>query len=341
VITVGHELAAGQRRLVGLVVALDASGEWALDGAPTCAHWVADALDVEVCTAREWLRVGRALQRMREIARAFEDARLSYSKVRALTRVATVDNEAELCALAERVAAGSLPIALAAWLAGRETGEETERRQREARSLTWHVEPDGMVVGTFRLPPVDAAKLTRAVDAIVSHMRPSSVGSEKPRAESDVDAPADAPSSQAVASWPSMAQQRADALVELASGGGARVETEIVLHVRADGCTLDDGTPIAGTVVERLAPDAFLRLLIHDAASRPIDASGRRRHPSARQRRLVRERDGACVDCGSTELLEYDHQPDFELTGRTVVEELKLRCRTCHRARHDAAKDAA
>ena len=118
------------------------------------------------------------------------------------------------------------------------------------------------------------------------------------------------------------------------SGSGSRYVNEVVVHVRGDGATLDDGTPIAQSVVERIAPDGFIRALIHDAAGRPINASGRHRHPSARQRRVVQERDRACVDCGATQFLEYDHEPAFETTRRTLVEELRLRCWACHRARH-------
>jgi hypothetical protein len=134
--------------------------------------------------------------------------------------------------------------------------------------------------------------------------------------------------------WPSIAQQRADALVELATRGGGSVETELVVHVRGDGSTLDDGTPIAGSIVERIAPASFLRALIHDAERRPINASGRHRHPTARQKRVVKERDRVCVDCGGGELLEYDHDPDFEISQHTLVEELRLRCCNCHHDRH-------
>ena len=141
--------------------------------------------------------------------------------------------------------------------------------------------------------------------------------------------------------WPSISQQRADAFVRLLAGGGARVVTEIVMHVRGDGATFDDGTPIPWTVLERIAPEAFVRVLIHDAQGRPINASGRQRHPSVRQRRVVRERDQRCVGCGSTEFLEYDHDPDFEISRRTVVDELHLRCWSCHRARHQAARQPA
>lgn len=87
--------------------------------------------------------------------------------------------------------------------------------------------------------------------------------------------------------------------------------------------------------VARIAPEAFIRALILDAEGRPIDASPRRRHPSTRQKRVVKERDRVCVDCGSNVLLEYDHVPDFAQSGRTVVDELELRCAPCHRRRHE------
>jgi hypothetical protein len=203
---------------------------------------------------------------------------------------------------------------LAAWRAKRESPEATEKRQHEARRLAWHVDIDGMVVGEFRLAPGDAAVLTTAVDAVV----------RRPHRDASADA----------SRWPSIAQQRADALVALVSGGGTGVVTEVVLHVRGDGCTLDDGTPIPGSVVERIAPTAFLRALIHDAERRPVNASGRRRHPSLRQRRVVHERDGRCRDCGSTDLLECDHNPPYEQTGQTVIDQLGERCPNCHHRRH-------
>ena len=315
VIALGHHWATAQRRLVRLVVELDTSGEWRADGSPTCAHWVADAIDIEVCTAREWLRVGRTVGTLPSIDSAFESGRLSYSKVRALTRVATPENEAALCELALRFSAARLAHELAAWLARHETPEQTEERHRAATGLRSWVEPDGMVAGTFRLPPLHGKSLLAAVDARVEQFRP--------------DASADAS-----ARWPSTAQQRADALLELVTDGGASVATEVVVHVRGDGCTLDDGTPIASTVVERIAPQSFLRALIHDAERRPINASGAHRHPTRRQKRVVHERDRVCNRCGSGEFLEYHHDPPFDESHRTVVDELWLRCRKCHRDDH-------
>lgn len=186
-----------------------------------------------------------------------------------------------------------------------------------------------MVHASLRLAPQAAA---RVKSAIVAWVLPSSA------TESGVGASADASRSPRVAEWPSISQQRADGLVELLrsgdQGGGAIIETEVVLHVRGDGCTFDDGTPITGSIVEKIAPSAFLRALIHDADRTPINASGRQRHPTARQQRVVHERDRGCVDCGSSSVLQFDHDPAFSVSGHTVVDELFERCWTCHRARH-------
>jgi hypothetical protein len=318
VVEAGQRWAAGQYQLVRLVAELDDSLEWALDGAPTCAHWVADALDVEVCTAREWLRIGRALRTLPAIAAAFETRRLSYSKVRALSRIATTANEAELCRIARSVPAGRLAHALASWLQRHETPERTAARHTAVTGLTQRLEPDGMGLTTLRLPPLDHAALTAAIDAKVLVSQPSSHAS-----------------ADASGHWPSIAQQRAHALMALLREGGANIATEVIVHVRGDGCTLDDGTPIADHAVAQLLPDAFIRLLITEANRLPINASGRHRHPTVRQQRVARQRHhNRCVDCGSTDLLQDDHVPSYAQTHQTLVDQLEPRCVNCHHQRH-------
>jgi hypothetical protein len=69
---------------------------------------------------REWLRIGHALTVVDEVARRFAEGRLSYSKVKALTRVADAGNQQELCALAERYPASRLALELARWRIGHE-----------------------------------------------------------------------------------------------------------------------------------------------------------------------------------------------------------------------------
>ncbi|MGI9615493.1 MAG: hypothetical protein ACR2QO_21450, partial [Acidimicrobiales bacterium] len=133
--------------------------------------------------------------------------------------------------------------------------------------------------------------------------------------------------------WPSLAQQHADAVHQLLTTD-QELTTELIIHVRGDGSTLDDGTPIGDTVVERIAPTSFLRALIHDAEARPVNASTRRRHPTTRQKRVVKERDQTCIDCDTDLLLEYDHTPGYATSKRTTTNELTLRCAPCHHQRH-------
>ena len=172
VLDAGRHALAQQYRLISRIAALDVSDEWAADGAASCAHWVAVALDTMVSTAREWVRIGRALRVLDEIDAAFAAGRLSYSKVRALTRVATAETQGELLEMAEHVPAGRLAHALAAWRMQRETPAETEARQEANMALWWSDDADGMGVLTVRLPPAEMAYVRAAVEGRLRAWRP-------------------------------------------------------------------------------------------------------------------------------------------------------------------------
>ena len=264
-----------QVRIVELCAEFADGVEWVYDGSPTAAHWIADVADIETSTAREWIRIGRKLAELPTIAAAFAAGHVSYSKVRTLTRIATPDHEAELVDIAKSVAASELGKALAAWMHRTYTPAQIAVYQHSQRSVRWRVEPDGMVLFTLRLPPLVAAKLIAILTTLLMTTR-----------------------LRRVASRASVAQQHADNLERVLDEGAGEVATEIVIHVRGDGCTLDDGTPIPISVVESIADTAFISALIHDSEARPMDATNRRRHPTRRQKRLVKERDQVCVDCG-------------------------------------------
>ncbi len=97
--------------LVTLAAEFADSGEWALDGSPTASHWLATIADVETCTTREWIRLGRALRALRALpatADAFAHRLISYAKARTLTRLATPANETELLDIAHTTPANHL-----------------------------------------------------------------------------------------------------------------------------------------------------------------------------------------------------------------------------------------
>ena len=65
-----------------------------------CAEWLAWRCGMSLSTAREKVRTAHALRALPAISAAFADGRLSYSKVRALTRVADAHDEDLLLAYA-------------------------------------------------------------------------------------------------------------------------------------------------------------------------------------------------------------------------------------------------
>src|SRR5512146_1188980 len=80
---------ATTHRLLECIRLFDASNRWHEQGAISCAHWLTWRVGWDKATAREKVRVARALGTLPAIDEALKSARLSYAKVRALTRVAT------------------------------------------------------------------------------------------------------------------------------------------------------------------------------------------------------------------------------------------------------------
>ena len=101
-------LSAGEARFVALVGEFDELGGWADGQTRTCAHWLNWKLGIAMPAARERVRVARALRELPLLAGAFGEGRLSYSKVRAVTRVATQATEETLLGFALYATAAQL-----------------------------------------------------------------------------------------------------------------------------------------------------------------------------------------------------------------------------------------
>ncbi len=308
--------ARGQVDVVSAAAMFADSDEWVKDGAPSAANWLAIEADVCVSTAREWIRVGRQLRGLQEIDKAFRSGGISYSKVRALLRLATPDNERELLAIARAVPAGQIRKEVAAWMFDNFSPAEIDQVHQQGRAVRFHVEPDGSHTVVCRFPPLVGALVRAKLDAIVSR-----------RAARGLSRNTDG-------SWATLAHQRCDGMRELIGDDDPTIAKELVIHLAGNGLRLDDGTPLPMHLLKDVADSAFLRALIHDAEGNPVNASSKRRSPTTRQKRVVQARDQGCVDCGTTDFLEFDHDPPFSESERTRTDELSLRCSACHRRRH-------
>src|SRR5436190_7583275 len=91
----GHINAATCRWLL-LVGELDRREGWRDWGCKSCAHWLSVRCGLGMHSARQHVRVARALECLPDIAGCFGRGELSYSQVRALTRIATPELEKDL-----------------------------------------------------------------------------------------------------------------------------------------------------------------------------------------------------------------------------------------------------
>ncbi|GAA4973957.1 DUF222 domain-containing protein [Pseudonocardia tropica] len=87
----GH-IAAAECRFLRLLAEFDDRGGWCGVGVRSCAHWLTWRAGMSLRTATEHLRVAHALTRLPRITEAFAAGRISYSKVRAITRLAGAED---------------------------------------------------------------------------------------------------------------------------------------------------------------------------------------------------------------------------------------------------------
>ena len=144
-------LDAATARLLDLIREFDTRGGWN-HGFRSCAHWLSWRVGMELGAAREHVRVARALGSLPRLADALGRGELSYSKVRALTRVATQETEEQLLAVGKAGTACHVERIIRGWRRVDRLAEARETARRHtARALHVYQDEDGMVVIRGRL----------------------------------------------------------------------------------------------------------------------------------------------------------------------------------------------
>jgi hypothetical protein len=322
--TLASHLYAGTCRWLELVGELDRRGSWAESGRASCAEWLAWRCSLTPRAARDHVRVARRLGELALIHAAFARGELSYAKVRALTRVASAENEAELLDLARVLTAAQLERAVRAYR--RVTAAEARELQEDAYlSVFW--EADGSLAIHGRLAPEDGALLLRALDAARDARRLQgrgyeARGSAEPR--------------------PARQASNAEALVALAEAalthpegsrpGGERYQIVVhadeaaLCHDGEGGCELEDGSALAPETARRLACDSSL-----------VRDGRKTRTIAPALRRALRMRDGGCrfPGCENRRFLDAHHVHHWARGGPTTLANLVLLCRHHHRLVHE------
>ena len=158
-------------RLLRAIAEFDRRGGWN-GGFLSCAHSLSWKIGMDLVTAREKVRVAHALEGLPRISEAFWLGRVSYSKVRAMVRVATEKNEELLLRIALDGTASHVEKLVRGYRRGRRLEELAEaRRQREDRYLEYYMDEDGMVVFRGRLPAEVGACVIKALEAAMDALR--------------------------------------------------------------------------------------------------------------------------------------------------------------------------
>ena len=276
---------AATYRLLVLIREFDEREGWhdgMASGFRSCAHWLNWRTGVALGAAREKVRVARALGELPEMSAAMERGELSYSKVRALTRVATPENEAELLVIARAGTAAHVETMVRLWRRVDRLAGENERQQEElrhaSRSLSLYPGEDGMWVLRGRLPAEVGALLEKALEMASEEMwRRGDVSAERSRPE-EREGGEGVP-----AVTPTHGQRMADAVglvAEMALGGcdgaaATAIEAETLVGEEALGRprtepSLEEGDPGQGSQSRGGSVDPS------DVVAKPGHGSGKR-----------------------------------------------------------------
>jgi hypothetical protein len=322
---------AATYELLVMIHQFDERGGWG-QGFTSCAHWLNWRTGLAMGAAREKVRVARALADLPRLSAEMRRGALSYSKVRALTRVATPETEERLLDLARCATAAHVERLVRAWRqVDRIAAAEDDRRRHESRHLQVWVAEDGMVVVRGRLSPEVGAVVQRALEAASD------------RLYHDADDTAEV----------SVGQRRADALGLVAESalaadldrGTAGDRYQVVVHVDADGLdgaaeagqsALEDGIGVSAEMSRRLACDASTVVMSHARDGTVLDVGRKTRTIPPAIRRALTARDRRCrfpgCDASHCDAHHVRHWADG---GTTRLDNLLLVCRRHHRAVHE------
>jgi uncharacterized protein DUF222/HNH endonuclease len=270
------EITSATRAFLAALCASDQHEDWADEGFGSCAEWLAWRIGVTRNTANEKVRAARALEYLPLISEAMSRGEVSFSKVRALTRAATPENEAELLDFARAGSAANLERVVRGWKQlSRGAEMQRERARFNTRYLSVVPDDNGMYVVRGRLTPEVGAALMRAIEAgsdalfaaEPTHASDRALALDRTAgsdatAESDPNPTSDPPRQSELDPTPDSAQRRADAMGlvaerALATGfgldrhfgpgavdapvSGSRAERyQVVLHVEASTLTEEE-----------------------------------------------------------------------------------------------------
>lgn len=353
-----------EHALLSRLRVFDAHEAWGNHGARSCAEWLSWRTNLSIKAAREKVRVARALGQLPRIDALFGRGELSYSKVRAITRVATAESEQHWIDVALHATASQIERLARAYQRVRDDGFShhpmdlpQSRRRFVRRSETF----GGMIRIEMQLTPEEAAVVWSAVSSAMDQVAPIQAPAEASGLNPSNDGPrteqAPAGASTPAVHDPDKArlelqEQRADAIVDLAHAYlkhqprtlGSGYELVVITtpsHLEHGpggvGGYLPDGTPVPLHVARMLACDGARVDVTLGQDGELLDVGRRTRAIPTAIGRALWLRDGGCrvPGCGRTRHLHAHHIQPWAEGGPTRLANLVMVCSGHHRMIHE------
>jgi len=342
--TLASHIHAATYRLIAMLRVFDELHGW--EGWPSAAHWLQWRCGFSLNAAREKFRVARALPGLPLVRAAFKKGELSFAQVRAVTRIATPENEPTVLMWAQHATASHMEKLARLY---RRYGENAAAlAQHRERAFTHWEEDDGMVSFRIRLPAEQAAVVLKAIEAAKASLdgrdaeallaeRPPSFDDEPPE-HPDEDVSAE-----------TRRARTADAFVRVVESylepdGRPRstaekyqVHVHLDLRKDTDGPVHDPDAPaLAEETLRRLGCEAGLVPVLHDGDE--ILSVGRKtRAVPPAIRRALRLRDRGCrfPGCTHTRHVDAHHVQHWADGGETKLSNLVELCGRHHRLLHE------
>lgn len=263
--------------MLDVIVAADRDEDFRVDGAFEMASWLVATLNVSHTTAREWVRVGRALAELPHLRSCFATAELSWDQIAAATKFATPELDEHLA----HELVGLTAAQIEEMARERRTRSRRDaQRTGEERHLRWRRDHqhDGYRYSGF-LPAVEGEIVNAALER-----RADQVGKDP---ETGV--------------WAPLQERCADSLVDMArqelTVDPGPDPTMVVVHVGAEALDGEDGNGSVNGI--QVAPDTVRRLLCDSAIEANVEGPdgtcigvGRLdRHPPRWLRRRIAHRE--------------------------------------------------
>ena len=326
IVDLSTRINAATYELVMLVRQFDERGGFLKWGFESCADWLHWRCELSPNAAREKVRVAHALKELPQVSREFASGRLSYSKVRALTRVATRENEGALLAYAMKTTAARLEERCRQMRNVQpDNVAEADRTHRQRSLRVFRDGERGVLTMTVELPIEQGEIVCRALDKAIQ------------------DDPSNGPEF-ADTSWHA---QQADALVTLArsylsgsSGERAGGSDAYQIFVHVDRSAMSEGvgrSDLPLETVKRLSCDAGIVNIVDGADGQPLSVGRKQRTAPVAIKRALWARDGGCAfpGCTHTRFVDAHHVRHWSQGGETSLANTMLLCTAHHRLVHE------